>query len=307
MADLGVDISNNNGQNVNIEAMAASCTSVILKATEHTNYADPYFIGWARRLSGINRQWGAYHFAQPGRGASGSDEARFFCDRVESAEFGAPWRAVLDLEVTQADPQATTVFAIQWLDYVALRWPNTARTTYTYPSFCPKFVPDPALARTSSLWIAAYPYGYSSVPNPDTVRRQAPIAPWDHWAAWQYTSIANVPGVGRCDQSITTAEWHGGGVTGGNMAGLTTDEHAWLYGNTLRSIDLYNRATGMLTMTMPAAADAFVEGLYEKYLGRASDPSGKKSWVDAIVNGMDPAKVEAYFAASPEAKSKVAA
>ena len=188
MALWGIDISNHQEGADLSKAKAAGCGFVFAKATEGLTWRDDHFAGFRAQAAKIGLPFGAYHFARPQAGRTGTDEARAFL-AVAGKPTGLPH--VLDLEATKTSAPATTAFALEWLATVH-RATGVRPIIYTYTAFAASHLyPSTALA-AYPLWLA----NYRSTPPP------AP-RPWKAWVAWQHTSSATVPGIpGRCDRNI---------------------------------------------------------------------------------------------------------
>jgi GH25 family lysozyme M1 (1,4-beta-N-acetylmuramidase) len=184
----GVDVSNNNGQ-VNWAAIArAGHRFAYIKVSEGHDYRDPDFdVNWGK--AGVERLMrGAYHFARPQPGRSGSEEGAWFCasmDRVGAWQNGNLPPA-LDLEWS-ASLSGAEVHA--WAGaFVAEVRQRTGRTPMIYTGGFWKFqIGNPAGAFGCPLWLAQY--GKAA---------QVPAA-WSSWTIWQFTDSGSVPGAGTFD------------------------------------------------------------------------------------------------------------
>jgi len=184
----GVDVSNNNGP-VNWSAIArAGHRFAYIKVSEGVTYRDPVFAdNWGKAgVAGLLR--GAYHFARPQPGRSGSEEAAWFCAAMD--RLGA-WHdgnlpPVLDFEWS-AGLSGAEVHA--WAGaFVAEVRQRTGRTPMIYTGGFWKFtIGNPSGAFGCPLWLAQY--------GPAA---QVPAA-WSNWTIWQYTDRGPVPGVGEFD------------------------------------------------------------------------------------------------------------
>ncbi|MCQ2528011.1 MAG: DUF4214 domain-containing protein [Saccharofermentans sp.] len=77
------------------------------------------------------------------------------------------------------------------------------------------------------------------------------------------------------------------------------------YNNSVKTtFKIVSAATPTPTPAPKTGVEGFCERLYTKALGRASDPNGVKSWVDAIKGGADGARAAYGFFFSPEFTSK---
>ncbi len=185
--DRGCDISSFQ-RTVDWKKYAASGQRFVwVKATEGTNYVNPYFAqAWlGSKAAGILR--GTYHFAQPNQNQPEA-EVLWFLQHAQPLQDDD--LLALDIEVGAGD-----LFDWTWrfLNTIAVR---TGRTAYLYSGLWfmqPHNLCQPDLDRASAgLWYAAY---QASPP--------APPAGWSHITFWQHTSSAVVPGVtGAVDESI---------------------------------------------------------------------------------------------------------
>ena len=188
MTAWGIDISNHQAGADLAKAKAAGCGFVFAKATEGLTWRDDHFAGFRAQAAKIGLPFGAYHFARPQAGRTGTDEARAFL-AVAGKPDGMPH--VLDLEDTKISQQATAAFALEWLAYVH-KATGVRPILYTYTAFAASRLSPVAALAAYPLWLA----NYTSVTPP------AP-KPWRAWVAWQHTSRATVPGIpGACDRNI---------------------------------------------------------------------------------------------------------
>lgn len=96
MADLVLDLSNNN-ENPNFKTLAASgIKGVMLKASEGATFVDPVYAGWSKRARAAGLRVGPYHFAQP-NGGDPIAEARHFA-KCFGTLARRDFRPALDLE-----------------------------------------------------------------------------------------------------------------------------------------------------------------------------------------------------------------
>jgi GH25 family lysozyme M1 (1,4-beta-N-acetylmuramidase) len=190
----GIDISNHQPTTDLAKAKASGCGFVFAKATEGGTYRDAYFSGFRSKAASLGIPLGAYHFARPGSGRSGAQEADFFLSVVGDVRPGE-LPCVLDLEDTKLGASATVAWALDWLKRVHSRT-GVRPILYTYSGFAQAHLAGGAALAAYPLWLANY---RTSTALPPT----AP-APWKSWHIWQHTSTARVPGVpGNCDRNIT--------------------------------------------------------------------------------------------------------
>lgn|SRR5678816_1445889 len=188
----GIDVSNHQGT-IDWNAVSrAGKRLAFIKATEGTFFRDKYLHA---NMAGCerNEMWrGAYHFARPGRGPTGADEANFFCDWVLTLPQLEGDMYVVDLEQDRDQPPPGTDIGAHLLDFCQTVVARTSTKPLIYSStyVLQSWKCDiPALAEYA-LWLAGP--GMSAVPQPP--------ANWSHVPFWQYNWYGHVPGVpGNCD------------------------------------------------------------------------------------------------------------
>ncbi len=187
IGDRGCDVASYQRM-IDWQAYAASGrTFVFIKATEGTNYVNPYFApGWmGSKAAGVIR--GAYHFARPSQNTPEAEVAWFLKNVRPLNEDDM---LALDLEVGTGDLYGWT---LRFLNGIAKK---TGRRAYLYSGLWfmqPHNLLRPQIEQASAgLWYAAY---QGSVPPPPPG--------WSHITFWQHTSSASVPGIaGDVDESI---------------------------------------------------------------------------------------------------------
>lgn len=168
-------------------------TFAIVKATEGTNYTNPYFTGdWAGiRNAGLFR--GSYHFARPALPISTAvDQARYYVSRIGTNPMPTDLPPILDLEEAGGlSPAALIMWAQTWLDTVR-QLTGKRPMLYTYPYFFRTALANTPAFYRYPLWIA----DYSGSSSPTTLG-------WQTWTFWQYTAGATVSGIrgGSVDMS----------------------------------------------------------------------------------------------------------
>ncbi len=188
MAVEFIDVSNYQ-EYIDWAAVAGSGKrGTFIKATEGTVFRDHFFPdNWTQAAD--NQLWrGAYHFARPGRGPSGADEANYFCDYVLEQPQLQGDMYVIDLE--EGPPGADLgAYLLDWLQTVEGQTgikPLIYSTGYMLQHWKCN---TPALA-DYGLWLAA----------PDASDFPPPPPLWPVTAFWQYSWHGQVPGVqGDCD------------------------------------------------------------------------------------------------------------
>jgi lysozyme len=185
--DRGPDVSSYQ-PNVDWAAVANSgCKFAFVKATESTNYLNPYFERDWQRIHDNGLVRGTYHFARPDSHTPQA-EADWFLANV-------PYQPgdllVLDLEAGSGD------LASWAITFAALVHDRTSimPMLYSGPWFLqPHGLYDVSVAAAfgNQLWLAAYQSSTPEVP-----------AGWSEITFWQNTDSASIPGVpGACDESI---------------------------------------------------------------------------------------------------------
>ena len=223
----GVDVASHQhpgGSAIDWRAVrAAGHSFAFVKATEDSNYTNPYFASdWAGAgAAGLYR--GAYHYARPALPLSTAvDQARYFVSRTGVMSGGADLPGVLDLEETGGLGQGDlAAWARTWLAEVQ-RLTGKAPMVYTGYYFWRDQVGNPTdIGANYRLWLPSYP----ADPNSTTFRPLVP-AGWGTWTFWQYTSTGTVPGISGsvdvnrfCCGDGNLAGLGGSGVGAGNPFG----------------------------------------------------------------------------------------
>jgi GH25 family lysozyme M1 (1,4-beta-N-acetylmuramidase) len=178
----GIDVSGWQG-NVDWPAQwNAGKRFVWVKATENTNYTNPYF---NQQYSGSYNQGfirGAYHFATPNT-SSGATQANYF------SAHGGGWSGdgktlpgALDMEYNPygatcygLSKAAMTSWILSFSDTYKARW-NKYPAIYTSQSWWSQCVSGD-FSSTNPLWVARYSSSVGTLPNN-----------WGAWTVWQYSS-----------------------------------------------------------------------------------------------------------------------
>ncbi|MGZ4437834.1 MAG: GH25 family lysozyme [Nocardioidaceae bacterium] len=183
--EQGVDVSKwQHGTSLDWSKVKADGVDfAFIKATEDTNYTNPYFAGdWAATTKlGIYR--GAYHFARPKVGTAGA-QARYFVSVAGKAGASGDLPPVLDLESSGGLTRAELrTWVRNWLVTVQ---DLTGRTPIIYcsPSFWNSYVADTTFT-DYPLWIAHY----------TTASQPTLPGGWTTWTFWQNTSSGKVTGI----------------------------------------------------------------------------------------------------------------
>lgn len=201
MTEIGIDVSNNNGDLINWQAVKNSdVTFAFAKATEGITYVDSCFAKNWQQMKAAGLVRGAYHFFRPLRDAN--EQAQNFLKAVGKLEV-RDLPPVLDLEhypveVEKQWQQINLNERIkrvqQWLDVVERA---TGRKTliYTSSGFWKSYMGDTQVFTNYPLWIANY------------TDKSQPLVPANNWGGngwmfWQYTETGSVAGVkGNVDRN----------------------------------------------------------------------------------------------------------
>jgi len=188
----GVDVSawqHPGGAAINWTSVRAAGTAfAFVKASEATNYVNPYFATDRGNARTAGLDVGAYHLARPSSAAgSAAAQARYFVSAIGARHVAGDLPPVLDLEYSgNLAPAALITWASQWLSTVH-SMTGRAPIVYTYPSFY-----TTNLARTTALgayplWIASY----TSASGPSSVFTTG----WPAWTFWQWSCTGRVSGI----------------------------------------------------------------------------------------------------------------
>jgi GH25 family lysozyme M1 (1,4-beta-N-acetylmuramidase) len=181
--DEGPDVSSYQ-PNVDWQQVAgAGYKFAFVKATEATNYTNPYFAQDWQAISGQGLVRGAYHFARPDSN-SPEAEVQFFLNTV--GPLHPDDLVVLDIEAGAGDLSG-------WAIRFGNGLPVGQRMLYSGPWFIdPHGLADPSVAAAfdDKLWLAAY-QGTCPAPPPG----------WAEVTFWQYTDKEPIAGIGACDCS----------------------------------------------------------------------------------------------------------
>ncbi len=199
--ELGIDVSNHNGNSIDWQAVKNSDVSfAFAKATEGITYIDPYFSKNWQQMKAAGLLRGAYHFFRPLRDAN--EQAQNFLKVVGGFESG-DLPPVLDLEhypeeVEKQWKQINLNQRIervqQWLDIVEAAT-GYQPMIYTSSGFWKSYMDDTQVFTKYPLWIA----NYTTKPQP-----LVPANNWGGkgWLFWQHTETGSVAGVkGNVDRN----------------------------------------------------------------------------------------------------------
>lgn len=169
----GIDVSSWQGD---IQAQNLPVDFVIVKATEATNYVNPYCDPVITRLRGV-KKWGFYHFAQ--NSSNPIDEARFFIDQTRN--YFGEGIPVLDWEGEQS---------VNWVNaFVSQVHAETGVWPWVYAN--PWRFNQRGVDQNCGRWIASYP----NVSRPGLDFDPGEVPETDGLVCcWQYASDGDVPG-----------------------------------------------------------------------------------------------------------------
>ena len=177
---FGIDVSNHQASIDWTAVRASGVEFAFIKASESTDFLDPYFsYNWAAsKRVGVAR--GAYHFARPERNGP-IEEAQFFLRVVQDHGLETGDMLVLDLETGHGNLSNWAYRFVRTIADIVGFMP----LIYTSPSFIVEHQLhlEPRLMECG-LWLASWG---SVFPEP--------VVPWDIVAFWQYTDSGTVPGI----------------------------------------------------------------------------------------------------------------
>jgi GH25 family lysozyme M1 (1,4-beta-N-acetylmuramidase) len=188
----GIDIASwqhPSGKAINWSSVAASGQRyAIIKATEDTNYRNPYYSGDVAGARAAGLIVGAYHFARPKKPlvATATAQADYFIATTGTLQSPKTLPPVLDFESNSAglSKKQLTTWATTFLERVRT---TTGRTPmiYSYDSFLRNTMGNTTAFNAYPLWYANYTKNVPAVMP----------GGWDRWTIWQYTSTGKVPGI----------------------------------------------------------------------------------------------------------------
>ena len=180
----------------------AGISGIYIKTTEGTWYTNPYAGSQRAGAASIGMPSGGYDFARPSDDPAA--DAAFF---VANGGASGTLPPVLDLEVSDGlTSSAVVAWAQTWRQTV---WNLTGRSATIYTGSY-SWAYDSALAATfPDLWVAAYPWGYTTPPGSSACGLPQPSTlAWGGWSMWQFTSVGNIWGIpGNVDVSVVTPQW----------------------------------------------------------------------------------------------------
>ena len=178
----GIDVSNWQGT-IDWDAVKADGISfAIAKATEGTNFVDPFFARNWSEMKRVGIMRGAYHYARPALNAANS-EADFFYGAVSAQGIEKGDILVLDMEEHDSDACGWALFWLEHLDDTTPYRPML----YTSPSYIAKYemAENPPFFGYP-LWLASW--GAIFPDPPDT------FWPVDIWQSASDGKVAGIRG-----------------------------------------------------------------------------------------------------------------
>lgn len=171
----GIDISNWQ-QGINIASLSG-VDFVIAKATEGTNFTDPYCDGFIQQAIKLGKLWGFYHFASNGNATA---ECDYFISNTKGYQGkGIP---VLDWEGDQS---------VAWVNEWVRRYHSvTGVWPWIYGN--PWRFDQGGVEKNCGRWVASYPNVLR--PNFSTLKDQDPPKTDGLVCAWQFCSDGNIQG-----------------------------------------------------------------------------------------------------------------
>ena len=173
----------------------------ICKATEGTNFVDPYCDRWVQWLIGHQKLFGFYHFMTD---KDPRAQADYFVTNCKGYfKLGIP---VLDIESGRIGDRAG--YAQTFVDRVHVLT-GVYPVIYASAAYLPRFA-GTQVPKTCGLWVAGYPTpqraNWDNLPD-----LPYKIAPWQFAAMWQFTSAGKLAGFGeRLDLDVaymTREQW----------------------------------------------------------------------------------------------------
>jgi GH25 family lysozyme M1 (1,4-beta-N-acetylmuramidase) len=190
----GIDIASYQGD---MDISKVSADFVIVKATQGTDYTNPYFSKQTQATLAAGKKLGVYHFIDVSSGeGSMAQQAQYFVNTIKSYIGQAV--LVLDWENTNTGSDALRKgpsYAKQFLDEV-YRLTGVRALIYMSQGVTSTYDWSSVAAAGYKLWVASYPKdyqnrtGYVSNPTPISTNYGA----WSSPTIWQYSDSTKVSG-----------------------------------------------------------------------------------------------------------------
>lgn len=154
---------------------------VYIKASQGTDYIDPYFKSYYNEAKNLGLQVGLYHFLTARNVSDAVSEADFFSYVISGTT--PDCRLAMDFEqLNGLSNEEVNAIARAFLERVEER---TGKETVIYTDASNAInVYDYSIAQDYPLWIAEY-----------GVEEPVDNGKWSSWVGFQYTSSGNVPGI----------------------------------------------------------------------------------------------------------------
>ena len=158
----------------------------IVKATEGLDYVNPFQVQDSIGIKTAGLMRGTYHYADVSQPAAA--QAQKYALNTLANRLPGDLPPVIDFEESKGLPTAHLVGWLHEFLNVSEALSGKKPIIYTYPSFWRNQVGNSCEFSNYPLWIADYNGGSGpTLPLPGC---------WGQWAFWQYTSTANIPGIG---------------------------------------------------------------------------------------------------------------
>lgn len=191
----GIDVSNWQGY-INYEEVKRDGIEIVyIKASEGTNYKDPYFDVNYQNAKNNGLKVGFYHFLTAINTEEAEEQAKFFASVISKKV--PDCKLVLDYEVFGGVP-ATRINQIA-RTFLETTKKLTNKDVILYSDlYNSRTVFSKGLAQDYQLWVA----NYTSSQNLQNANSN-----WKNWIGWQYSSTGIISGInGYVDRDVYTKE-----------------------------------------------------------------------------------------------------
>ena len=191
----GIDVSNWQGY-INYEEVKRDGIEIVyIKASEGTNYKDPYFDVNYQNAKNNGLKVGFYHFLTAINTEEAEEQAKFFASVISKKV--PDCKLVLDYEVFGGVP-ATQINQIA-RTFLETTKKLTNKDVLLYSDlYNSRTVFSKGLAQDYQLWVA----NYTSSQNLQNANSN-----WKNWIGWQYSSTGIISGInGYVDRDVYTKE-----------------------------------------------------------------------------------------------------
>jgi len=261
-----IDVSSNQPHPLDwAKVVKSGVAGVYVKATQNTNYTNPYFSSDAKQAVANGIPYGGYDFAEPTDNPIA--DAQYF---VAAGGADGQLPPVLDLETAGTSTIETLRWTFAWLNEIGNL---TGRFPVIYTG---SYYPWSSNASLGSwnLWLAAYPNSYQPTQSACGLPLPVVASPWagKGWSIWQFSSRGSVPGIRfSVDLDASTASWFkfvtNVQFTQPDSSGMTTPIYA--YGSKGTAVTYIQRVLhneGLLpTAEITGIFDIYTEHALQKY------------------------------------------